>query len=265
MSSQGHIAIARRDRWTILVSLFTLALLAWLYLWIDAGKMEMMSAHDNMANRTMADTLPSAPWQLESLLLTFLMWAVMMVGMMLPSAAPAILLYGRLANNRQTVSLLPATGLFSSGYLTVWTLFSLSATLLQATFESQRMLSPLLSSSSTWLSATLLLIAGLYQWLPLKKACLKKCQSPLNFFLMHWRPGALGAFCMGMEHGLYCVGCCWVLMLLLFVAGVMNLLWVALIAGFVLAEKLLPSGHLIGNVAGIGLLLIGSGMLVTAI
>ncbi|WP_260291281.1 DUF2182 domain-containing protein [Sedimenticola hydrogenitrophicus] len=261
MSSQGQVAVTRRDRWTILASLFALVLLAWLYLWIDAGQMDMMSTPaGDMGNGAMAP----GPWRLESLLLTFLMWAVMMVGMMLPSAVPAILLFSRLAKNREAAAPLPAAWLFSSGYLTVWALFSLTAALLQATFESARLLSPMLTSSSIALSAILLMVAGIYQWLPVKKACLEKCRSPLNFFLMHWRPDTLGAFRMGAEHGLYCVGCCWALMLLLFVAGVMNLLWVALIAGFVLVEKLLPPGRLIGHLAGIGLLLIGAGLLVSS-
>jgi len=264
MTSLGHIPAARRDHWVILTSLFTLVLLAWIYLWIDAGQMTMMqTSGGGIENDAMGmATADNGPWRLHSLLLTFLMWAVMMVGMMLPSATPAILLYGKLARNRQTTPPLPSTWLFSTGYLAAWTLFSLAATLLQAVFESGRILSPMLTSSSLWLSALLLIVAGVYQWLPLKRACLKKCRSPLNFFLMHWRSGPLGAFSMGAEHGLYCVGCCWALMLLLFVAGVMNLLWIALIAGFVLVEKLLPAGRLFGHVAGVGLVLTGAGMLV---
>lgn len=263
MPSQGQTASVRRDRWTILVSLSTLVLLSWLYLWIDAGQMDMMSTPaDTMGSSAMAGEMVAGPWQPESLLLTFLMWAVMMVGMMLPSAMPAILLYGRLARKRETNSPLPAVWLFSAGYLTVWSLFSLAATLLQATFESERLLSPMLTSTSIWLSAALLILAGLYQWLPLKNACLDKCRSPLALFLMHWRPGGQGAFHMGAEHGLYCVGCCWALMLLLFVAGVMNLLWVAVIAGFVLIEKLLPRGRLFSHAAGIGLVLVGASLLI---
>lgn len=266
MSNQEPIAITRRDRWAILTSLFTLVLLSWLYLWIDAEQMDMMSSPaGNMGSGVMAEAVTPGYWRPELLLLTFLMWTVMMVGMMLPSAAPAILLFSRLAKNRESAAPLPVAWLFSAGYLAVWALFSLTATLLQSTFESARMLSPMLASSSIWLSAILLMVAGIYQWLPMKRACLEKCRSPLSLFLMHWRPGNLGAFSMGLEHGLYCVGCCWALMLLLFVAGVMNLLWVALIAGFVLVEKLLPPGRLIGHLAGIGLLLAAVSLLVTSL
>jgi predicted metal-binding membrane protein len=264
MASPG-LGTTRRDRRLILASLLSLTLLAWLYLWIDPGPMAPMSAPgDGMEAGAIAADAGTVPWHAGVLLLTFLMWAVMMVGMMLPSATPAILLYARLARNRQTTSPLPSAWVFSAGYLAIWSLFSLGATLLQATFESGRLLSPMLASTSVWFSAALLILAGLYQWLPLKRACLDKCRSPLALFLMHWHPGSLGAFRMGMEHGLYCVGCCWALMLLLFVAGVMNLLWVALIAGFVLVEKLLPPGRLIGHLAGIGLLLTGAGMLVSS-
>ncbi|MCW8905926.1 MAG: DUF2182 domain-containing protein [Sedimenticola sp.] len=265
MPGAATTATLRRDRWMILASLAGLVLLSWLYLWIDAQQMASMSVP--VGSMEMGSAMAgeeSGPWQPGSLLMTFLMWSVMMVGMMLPSAAPAILLYGKLTRKKRRPPL-PASWLFSGGYLVVWTLFSLGATLLQAALRSSGILSPMMTSTSVVLSATLLIGAGLYQWLPLKNACLRNCRSPLNLFMMHWRPGGLGALRMGAEHGFYCVGCCWALMLLLFVAGVMNLLWVALIAGFVLLEKLLPRGPILGHLAGIGLLLWGLGLLVSAL
>ena len=262
MSSFVDATDVRRDRLVALASLLTLALLAWLYLWIEAGRMDAMMA----GHGAMVPAAPDAhPWHAGSLLLTFLMWSVMMVGMMLPSAAPAILLYGSLVRkNRAAGSALPSAWAFTTGYLAVWTTFSLAATLLQAALESARLLTPMMVSANVWLSGGLLIAAGVYQWLPVKDACLEKCRAPLQLFLFRWRPGTWGVLRMGAEHGAFCVGCCWALMLLLFTGGVMNLLWVALIAGFVLVEKLLPGGILIGRLAGIGLVAAGAGMILSA-
>lgn len=212
----------------------------------------------------MGSMAPAHPWAPGALLLTFAMWTIMMVGMMLPSAAPTITLYGGLVRkHREAGSVLPSVWIFAAGYMAVWTGFSAVATALHASFDSVRLLTPAMASASVWLSAALLILAGLYQWLPLKDACLSKCRAPLQFLLFHWRQGWSGAFRMGAEHGLYCVGCCWALMLLLFAAGVMNLLWVAAIAAFVLVEKLLPAGRVIGRVAGLLLVAAGVGLLLT--
>ena len=223
----------RHERYIALAGLLILAVLAWLYLGVEAYRMEAMMGE--MAGPGAAEALGSA-WKVGPLLLTFVMWTVMMVAMMLPSAAPAILLYGAMAKkSRESASGLPSVWVFALGYLAVWTVFSLAATVLQAAFETWRLLTPAMTSASALLSGSLLIAAGLYQWLPVKNACLEKCRAPLQFFLFRWRPGTQGAFRMGAEHGLYCVGCCWALMLLLFTAGVMNLLWVALIAAFEVA------------------------------
>ena len=155
--------------------------------------------------------------------------------------------------------------MFAAGYLAVWTAFSLLAALLQAGLEQARLLTPMLVSATPLLTGALLMLAGTYQFLPIKEACLQKCRAPLPFFMFNWRPGALGAFRMGAEHGAFCVGCCWALMLLLFVAGVMNLLWVAALAALVLAEKLLPHGGILARVAGASLIAAGATMLVNAI
>jgi predicted metal-binding membrane protein len=191
------------------------------------------------------------------------MWTVMMAGMMLPSALPATLLYGSMVRgNRDAV--LPATWMFAGGYLAVWTGFALAATLLQAALEASGLLTPAMASASRWLTGGLLVLAGIYQWLPLKDACLGKCRAPLQFFLFHWRPGPAGAFRMGAEHGVNCVGCCWALMLLLFFGGVMSLLWIAAITAFVLLEKLAPYGVQGGRLSGLALALAGIWVLVSA-
>jgi len=226
--------------------------LAWLYLWRDAQAMSHM-AMPGMSMEGMSH--PSAA---AALALTFAMWTVMMTGMMLPSAAPTILLYGALVRkNGERGNVLPAVWVFTSGYLVVWAGFSLAAALLQGLLERTELLTPMMASASASLSAALLVAAGIYQWLPVKEVCLRKCRNPIEFFAMRWRAGAAGAFRMGMEHGVYCVGCCWVLMLLLFVAGVMNLLWVALLAGFVLVEKLLPAHRYTSRIGSAALVLSG--------
>lgn len=259
MTAATFAGEARRERIVALASLLAIAALAWLYLWFEAGRMDAMPAG------AMASMEAARAWSAGAFLLTFVMWSVMMVAMMLPSAAPAILLYGSLVRrNRARGSALPSAWIFTAGYLAVWSAFSLAATGLQAALEAGRLLTPMMVSASAWLTGGLLVAAGVYQWLPVKDACLEKCRAPLQFLMFRWRPGAAGAFRMGAEHGLYCVGCCWALMLLLFAAGVMNLLWVALIAGFVLVEKLVPAGRLIGRVAGAALAVAGGGVILAA-
>jgi predicted metal-binding membrane protein len=194
------------------------------------------------------------------------MWAVMMVGMMLPSAAPTILLYGAMVRrNAERGVVLPAVWVFVSGYLLVWTAFGLAATVLQAMLEHAALLTPMMAPASEPLSALLFIAAGGYQLTPLKRLCLDKCRDPLQFLVARWRPGLKGALYMGLNHGAYCLGCCWVLMLLLFAAGVMNLAWVALIAAFVLVEKLLPAGRIASRVGGVALILLGLMVLARAL
>lgn len=253
-ASRG-VASLPRDRWITIASIVLLVGLAWLYLWMEAGRMAGVPMHTEV----MAGTSVGHAWGFTSLAVVFVMWSVMMVGMMLPSAAPAILLYGAMVGNRrQGTTTLPSVWLFAAGYLAVWTAFSLVATFLQAGLTTARMLTPMMETASAELSASLLIIAGIYQCLSLKDRCLQKCRAPLSFLMFHWRPGPAGAFRMGFDHGFFCVGCCWALMLLLFAVGVMNLLWVALIAGFVLIEKLAPAGRAVGRVAGA--MLIGAGV-----
>jgi len=248
-SELGIEAALRNDRRVALGGLAAVVLLAWLYLWRSAAGMGAA-----------AMSMPSMPRAADpvALALTFVMWTVMMAGMMLPSAAPAILLWGTLARKSGAGgTMLPGVGIFAGAYLVVWSGFSVAATLLQGLLEEASLMTPAMTLASTSLSALALVAAGLYQLSPLKQACLRKCSHPLQFFLMRWRAGHGGAFRMGLEHGAYCLGCCWMLMLLLFVAGVMNLAWVALIAAFVFTEKLLPAGRLVSRAAGAALIVSG--------
>lgn len=253
-----------RGRFVALASLLGVVALAWLHLWSEAARMQSLPA--GTVGAAMETMSSPQVWSVNSLLLTFLMWSVMMAGMMLPSAAPAILLYASMVKkNRERGAALPAVWIFTAGYLAMWTAFSLAVTVLQALLEASALVSPMMVSDSPWLSGGLLIVAGVYQWLPLKDACLEKCRAPLQFFMFRWRPGAAGAFRMGAEHGMFCTGCCWALMLLLFTAGVMNLIWVAIIASFVFVEKLLPPGRLIGRLTGVGLALTGGAIVLVHI
>ena len=186
----------------------------------------------------------------------FLMWAVMMVGMMLPTAAPATLVYAAVARKaaRQGTPVAP-TACFVAGYLVMWTLFSIGATAAQWALDQAALLSPMLVASSPWLGALLLLAAGVYQLTPAKEACLRHCRAPAHFIAEQWRPGAAGALRMGAVHGAFCLGCCWALMGLLFFGGVMNLLWIAAITLFVLVEKLFSRGPGAARLTGAAMIL----------
>jgi predicted metal-binding membrane protein len=201
-------------------------------------------------------------WGLPTVILLFLMWAVMMVAMMVPSAVPMIQVFLAVNERRQNSSrqLVPVS-VFLLGYLVVWTSFSAAATLVQWGLHKTALLSPMMVATSPVVSGGLLLAAGIFQWTPLKRSCLRGCRSPLSFLMGEWRDGTAGSFSMGLWHGAYCVGCCWALMALLFVVGVMNLLWVAAIALFVMGEKILPRGEVIGHVAGVALVATGIGVI----
>lgn len=241
----------RHDRLLVLSGLLVVVVLSWAYLLTGAGTLQDMGG--------MLMPMSSGPWTLGHAALMLVMWVVMMAAMMLPSAAPMILLYATIARGRYARGgQAAATGIFALGYVSIWTVFSVGAVALQFGLEKTAMLSPMMEATSVTLAAAVLIAAGLYQWTPLKQACLRRCRSPLEFVLTQWRNGAWGAFVMGVRHGVYCVGCCWLLMLLLFVGGVMNVAWIAGIALFVLVEKLAPAGHWLGR--GAGLLLIGWGV-----
>jgi predicted metal-binding membrane protein len=198
------------------------------------------------------------PWSASTLLPLFLMWAEMMVAMMVPSAAPMLLAFAAVnRQRRQQEQPYVPTALFALGYLSVWLGFSGLAAVAQWVLHSVALLSPTMTSRSSWLAGGLLVASGVFQWTPLKHACLKHCRSPLSLLLNDWVEGHKGALIMGWRNGLYCTGCCWLLMALLFVAGVMNLWWVGLITLFVLAEKIAPQTWHVGAVAGAMLLVWG--------
>jgi len=247
---RGIEAALRRDRLVVALSLAGVVALAWVYLWRAAASMHVGTGVG------MAMAMPA---------MTFAMWVVMMAGMMLPSAAPTALLYGAMVRKHaERGMVLPAVWVFVSGYLLVWAGFSLAAALLQAALEHAALLTPMMASASKGLNGALLVAAGVYQLTPLKDLCLSKCRNPVQFFMTHWRPGTAGALRMGISHGAYCVGCCWMLMLLLFAVGVMNLAWVALIAAFLFLEKLLPAGRFTSRLAGAALIVLGLTILALA-
>ena len=242
--------LLRRDRTVAAIALLVLTALAW------ASLLHMRSGMASSAGADMSMPGIGMPgmqaWSALELVMLFSMWATMMVAMMLPSAAPVILLVASV-NRRRREQASPAapTAMFVAGYVVVWTAFSAAAALTQWGLHRAALLSPAMASTSPVVGGLLLLTAGVYQWLPLKSACLSHCRSPLGFLSSEWREGRVGALVMGMRHGFFCLGCCWALMTLLFVAGVMNLLWVAAIAGLVLVEKIARSGPWIGKVAGL--------------
>jgi predicted metal-binding membrane protein len=250
-------AVLRRDRAVVIVALAGITALAWAdIIWLAddmaMGGMDMTGFRMIPAGQELM--MPaSAPWQPLEFAYVFAMWAVMMIGMMTPSVAPMILIYARVG--RQAVMggrPFAASGWFASGYLIAWFGFSLAATSAQWLLERAALLTPMMQSASAVLGGIVLIAAGIYQWTPLKEACLSYCQAPLTFIMRHggFRPDASGALALGFRHGLYCIGCCWALMLLLFVGGVMNALWIAALAGLILLEKVVPFGKLVSRVAG---------------
>lgn len=241
----------------IAAALGAIVALAWLYLHLAAADMQV-----SMAGMDRDMIMP--PKGVAELLLLLAMWLVMMTGMMLPSAAPMILTFAKVNQNRRARGqpYVP-TALFTAGYLLVWGGFSVAATLAQWALERAALLSAMdMTTDSRLLGGLLFVAAGLYQVTPVKQACLRLCWSPLDFVANHWRDGSGGALRMGMTHGLYCLGCCWVLMLLLFVGGVMNLLWVAGLSVIVLIEKLMPPRPWFSRISGALLAAYGIGLLV---
>jgi predicted metal-binding membrane protein len=252
------VRILRRDRTIIGGALIGAVVLAWAYLLLAAGPDVSMAA--------MSEPMMPMPWTAATFGVMAMMWIAMMAAMMLPSAAPMILLFAAIDRKRtERGSPISATGLFSFAYLVVWSAFSIAATSAQWGLQQARLLSPAMATGSTALAGALLLAAGIYQLTPLKQTCLRNCRSPLDFLTRYWRKGALGAVQMGLRHGLFCLGCCWALMALLFVGGVMNVLWIAALALFILVEKIAPAGRLLGRAAGIGLTLWGGAALLTLV
>lgn len=239
-----------RDRISILSALIVVTILSWVYLIDMAIDMEAMMAAGMMAQLK--------GWTLSYFIAMLLMWVIMMIGMMVPTAIPMALVYAAVARKAsQQGAPLVSTYSFVSGYVVMWGVFSLGATLAQWGLDEAALLSPMMVSTSPIFGAALLIVAGVYQLTPMKDACLKHCRAPANFIAESWRPGSWGAFRMGIEHGAYCIGCCWILMGLLFLGGVMSLLWIGGITLFVLLEKVVPVGKLGGRIAGGAMALVG--------
>jgi predicted metal-binding membrane protein len=264
-------AVLRRDRLIVASALGAIAALAWAYvLWLTA---DMNMGGENMGGFRMVPAgmgimVPAASaWSAVEFAFVFVMWAVMMVGMMAPSAAPMILMYARVSRQGRVAGKpLAATGWFAAGYFLAWAGFSLAATLVQWVLERKALLNARMASASLLLAAAVLIAAGLYQWTPIKSACLAHCQSPLGFLMSHggFRSNVRGCLRLGFLHGTYCVGCCWILMALLFVVGVMNVLWIAIVALLVLLEKLTPWGRWVGRVAGAACIAAGTWMVLVS-
>jgi predicted metal-binding membrane protein len=251
LNATGTGAALKRERWVILTGLAGVSALAWGYLAYLASTTQDMSM--------MESAMPQMrPWGGPDLALTFAMWAVMMVAMMLPTVAPAALLFVTIQRNYpEPRAVRMRTAAFLLGYLAVWIGFAALATAAQWGLHATS-LSPSLLSAGPILGGTLLAGVGLFQWTPFKHACLARCRSPQGFFITEWREGLRGAWQMGLKHGVSCVGCCWLLMSLLLLTGAMNLLWMAVLTAFLLVEKAAPAGEWVGRAAG--LLFIGSGL-----
>jgi predicted metal-binding membrane protein len=247
-------ALLRRDRIIVVAGLGAAVALSWA--WLVPASLDMYGEMNGLGAWMMA-----AQWDGRYALLVFLMWSVMMVAMMLPSAAPAILTFALvLRANDNAVRPVARVYAFAAGYLLCWIGFSAAATALQALLANLGLLDPMMRSSTPLLAGALLIVAGVYQWTALKRACLAHCRSPLQFLSQSFRPGVGGALRMGLVHGAWCLGCCWGLMLLLFAGGVMNLAWIGALALFVLMEKLAPAGAQAGRLSG--LLMVAAGILV---
>ena len=259
--------VLKRDRLIVAGGLFAVALLAWLFVLGGAGTGMSIGAMSTW--RFPPPILPAAneAWPLQYWLVMLAMWWVMMIAMMVPSAAPTILLYARAVRFAQKQGQLAAaavpTAWFALGYLLAWLGFSAAAVLAQWALERLGLMHAMMMwSLDGWLTGAILIAAGAFQLSPLKDICLGSCRMPAAFLARHWREGNAGAVRMGAAHGLYCVGCCWLLMALLFAGGIMNLVWIAVLALLVLAERALPKGRLVSRAAGVLLLAAGLYVLV---
>ena len=247
--------LPRRDRVLISACILIVTALAWVYLLHLDRRMSSSMEHDK--RMTEMGMPMDMPWTAADVFTTLAMWVVMMVGMMAGTAAPMLLLFAAAQSERARRGVPRAVVMFGAGYAIVWVGFSACATLAQWALHHAAMLSPAMAASSPYLAGVILIAAGAYQLTPWKRACLTHCRSPLGFLMTNWRGGRLGALRMGLGHGAYCLGCCWALMCVLFVVGVMNLVWVAALTGFVLFEKIGPGGVLVARVAGAAMVVLG--------
>lgn len=230
--------VFNQSRAIVITGIITLSVLAW-------GYMVYLGWHASAG--TGAGTHHSA-----SFLFVFVMWSVMMVAMMVPSAAPTILMFDTIVKNQAgNESRVSMTTVFIAGYLATWTVYSGFAAMGQLWLQNAALISTAMARSAPIVSGVLLVVAGLFQFSSLKYACLKHCRSPVGFFMSHWQDGQKGALLMGLRSGTYCVGCCWALMVLMFVAGAMNVFWMAVLALFILVEKLIPWGRRFSQTSGV--------------
>jgi len=246
-----------RDRTILLGGWAAITIVAWWYLVRMAGRMQASGpAHAHAAHLHVGMDTGAL----------FAMWAVMMVAMMLPSTLPFVFMFSaeqdRRRRGRMTVT---PTAFFVTGYLALWIVFSGGCALLQQALQGLRLISPAMAATSAAFSGAILVATGVYQWTPMKNACLRHCRTPLTFLLSDWKEGAVGAFRMGAGHGLFCIGCCWMLMLLPFAAGVMNLLWMAGITVLLLLEKAAPGGERVARICGAALVFLGAGVVIFGI
>jgi predicted metal-binding membrane protein len=252
----AHAATLKRDRTLVLGAMVVLIVLSWAY-----------TVHLGLKHASMADAvaMPAMTrWSAADALFMLIMWSAMMFAMMLPSVTPTVMIFGRVREKREAAGRpFAPTGAFVAGYLLAWVGFSVLATGVNWWLHTSGSLSSMMGKVAPLTGGVLLIAAGVFQWTPLKNACLDHCRSPMSFLMQHWREGLAGATWTGLHHGAYCLGCCWLLMVLLFVLGVMNLPWVAVVTVVVLAEKTLPHGELLSR--GLGMLLIAWGTWLVAV
>jgi predicted metal-binding membrane protein len=241
----GSIALSRQEPRAAAI-LLVVMLLGWTFLaWAVLDMTHPLSLLMMPANPT---------WSVGNILAVFVMWSAMMAAMMLPAAVPMILTFISLCRHKHQAG---RAWVFVTAYLAIWAAFSAGATAFQWGLQTTGLITPMMASGSIWLTGILLLVAGTVQFTPLKEACLRHCRTPMGFLLTEWRDGVVGAWRMGVKHGLFCLGCCWALMGLLFIAGVMNLVWVAALTAAVLIEKLHPAGERVGKFLGGVLIVLG--------
>ena len=240
-----------RDHWIVYSAMLALCLSAWGYM----GYMGWAMQHMDVVDMWMPPRSGTRAWELYDFWMLFFMWTVMMIAMMTPSVLPMVSMYVTVTGSKKSKGqAYTPTIIFLSGYLIAWTLFSVAISIAQYPLHVVGLLNPMMDSRSYLLSGIILVLAGIYQWTPWKDACLEQCRSPLHFLMTSWREGKWGAVRMGIHHGIYCVGCCWALMAVMFAVGVMNVMWMLVIAFFVLAEKISPfSSKYIRIISGIGL------------
>jgi predicted metal-binding membrane protein len=259
-------SVLRRDRTIVGGALIGMVLLSWTYVLAGAGTGMPALSMSGLPTATHLSSpiavMQPLPWTVGYSMVVFVMWWLMMLAMMLPSAAPMILLFAALTRKgHEAGAPYIGAGLFGSGYLAVWGGFSVLAVTLQWQLDSIALLSPMMLTTSMALGALLLIGAGVWQFTPVKHTCLRHCRSPAEFLTQHWRKGRTGAFQMGVQHGAYCLGCCWTMMLLLFYGGIMNIYWIAGLSILTLVERIAALSRWVTGLVGVTLIVWGGTLL----